>query len=439
MPYRFSFQTNQPNGEAETVTVDVLSDLYSAVLKPGLKSTEEIVHLHFAPQTVFRVRSVSRCSSSIPGHREAILTTAFSPVSSSILATGSGDNTARIWDCETGTPRHTLDGHSGWVLVVNFSPDGSLLSTGGMDNTVRLWNPKTGESLGGPLKGHTKWITSLAWEPFHSQSRGRPRLASASKDSTIRIWDVPLRRSELVLAGHKASVTCVRWGGIGRIYTSSQDKTIKVWDEKKGSCVQTLASHAHWVNHLALSTDFVLRTAYHDHINQIPESQEERIDRARQRFEKAATVRNSIVERVVSASDDNTIFLWEPAKSAKPIARLLGHQKQVNFVAFSPDMTTIASAGYDGHVKLWSARDGKFITTLRNHVGAVYQCCFSADSRLLVSASKDTTLKVWDVRKAKLLMDLPGHQDEVYAVDWSPDGQMVGSGGRDKAVKIWRH
>lgn len=355
------------------------------------------------------------------------------------MATGSGDNTARLWDCDTGTPLHTLKGHTSWVLVVSFSPDGSLFASGSMDNTVRLWNPVTGDSLGGALKGHTKWITSLAWEPFHVQARSRPRLASASKDTTVRIWDVPLRRIDMVLSGHKGSVTCVRWGGIGRIYTASQDKTIKIWDDAKGSCLQTLAAHSHWVNHLALSTDFVIRTAYHDHVDKVPDSQEERLAKAEQRFKKAATFRNSIVERVVSASDDNTIFLWEPFVSSKPIARLLGHQKQVNFVAFSPDMTTIASAGYDNQVKLWNARDGKFIATLRGHVGAVYQCCFSADSRLLVSASKDTTLKVWDVRTTKLLMDLPGHQDEVYAVDWSADGQKVGSGGRDKAVRIWRH
>jgi ribosome assembly protein 4 len=97
-------------------------------------------------------------------------------------------------------------------------------------------------------------------------------------------------------------------------------------------------------------------------------------------------------------SDDFTIYLWDPSTSTKPLARLMGHQKQVNHVTFSPDGLYIASAGFDNHVKLWNARDGKFITTLRGHVGAVYMTCFSPDSRLLVSGSKDCTLKVWDVR-----------------------------------------
>ena len=334
---------------------------------------------------------------------------------------------------------HILKGHKSWVLVVSWSPDDSLLATGSMDNNVRLWDPRTGEISGQPLKGHSKWITSLAWEPYHSQAPDHPRIASSSKDATVRIFDVVSRRIETVLSGHKGSVSCVRWGGTGIIYTSSHDKTVKIWDAQKGTLIHTLSAHAHWVNHLALSTDFVLRTAFHDHTGTIPPTQEGKIKKAKERFEKAATINNDIVERLVSASDDFTMYLWEPSKSTKPVARLLGHQKQVNHVTFSPDGLRIASSGWDNHVKLWNPRDGAFIATLRGHVGPVYMSCFSPDSRLLVSGSKDTTLKVWDIRTNKLKEDLPGHQDEVFAVDWSADGGKVASGGKDKAVRIWRH
>ena len=308
-----------------------------------------------------------------------------------------------------------------------------------MDNTIRLWDPKTGQLLGSPLKGHTKWVRSIAWEPYHLQAPRRPRLASASKDATVRVWDAVSRRTDFVLSGHKDSVSCVRWGGTGRIYTSSQDKTVKIWDASKGVLIDTLTAHAHWVNHLALSTDFALRTAYYDHTGDIPPTEEQKIAKARGRFDQAVRVNNEIVERLVSASDDLTIYLWNPSASTKPVNRLLGHQKQVNHVSFSPNGRLIASAAFDNHVKLWSASDGKFLFTLRGHVGPVYMASFSADSRLLVSGSKDTTLKVWDCLSGRLKEDLPGHRDEVYAVDWSPDGQKVGSGGRDKAVKLWRH
>lgn len=447
LPYRFFFRKDTPStAEQDSNTLEVDSDVYASILKPGYKTTEDNIVLQYTPQAVFRVRAVSRCSATISGHGEAILATTFSPDSSAIMATGSGDNTARIWDCDTGTPLHTLKGHTSWVLAVSFSPDGKILATGSMDNTTRLWNVKTGEALGGPLKGHTKWITSLAWEPYHHQQSGKPRLASASKDSTVRIWDVPLRRIEETLSGHKGSVTCVRWGGLHRIYTSSQDKTIKIWNTRSWNCLQTLSAHAHWVNHLALSTDSVLRTAYHDHTGTIPETTADKTAKAKSRFEDAARIEGRITEKLISASDDNTIFLWDPSAmdpnsnvTLKPLARLLGHQKQVNHVSFSPDGLYIASASFDNSVRLWNARDGKFIVTLRGHVGSVYQCCFSADSRLLVSASKDTTIKVWDVKNGRLREDLPGHKDEVFAVDWSADGKAVASGGKDKQVKLWRH
>lgn len=430
--------------------MDIVNDIYQAVLKPGLTTTEEIITLQYTPQAIFRVRAVSRCSASIPGHGEAILTTSFASSSSSRLVTGSGDNTARIFDTDTGTPLHTLKGHTSWVLVACWSQDDTTIATGSMDNTVRLWDPKNGLPLGHPLKGHTKWVNSLAWEPYHLRKNSTSRLASSSKDSTVRIWDTVSKRIDLVLSGHKGSVSCVRWGGTGTIYTASHDKTIKLWDSTKGTLISTLSSHAHWVNHLALSTDLVLRTAYHDPLTKdIPSTESQKIEIARQRYEKSATRNGEIEERLVTASDDFTIYLWSPPSSfspnqtiIKPLSRLLGHQKPINHVTFSPSGTLIASSSFDNSIKLWSASNGQFLHTLRGHVGPVYMSCFSPDSRLLVSGSRDTTLKVWDVEGGKggrLREDLPGHQDEVFAVDWSCDGKVVGSGGKDRAVRVWRH
>lgn len=429
LPYRF-YNPFEDGGEFDQ----------AEVIKKYLENSELLLDIPCRAEAVFKVKPVTRCSASISGHGESILTTSFSPASSSRLATGGGDKTARIWDCETGTPQHTLKGHTGWVLAVAWSPDEGILATGGMDNTVRLWDPTKGTPLGQPLKGHTKYITSISWEPYHTREPGCPRLASASKDFTIRIWDAATQHIDMALTGHKECVTCVKWGGNNWIYSASRDRSVKIWDAKKGTLVHNLNAHAHWVNHLALSTDFVLRTGYFDHKGKasIPSTTAEKRKKAKDRYE-AALASSGGTERLVTASDDCTMYLWEPAKTTKPLQRMTGHQKQINHVTFSGDGVLIASAGFDNHVKLWQARDGKFLHTLRGHVGPVYQCAFSPDSRLLVSGSKDTTLKAWDVRTGKLAENLPGHKDEVFAVDWAPDGERVGSGGQDKAVRIWRH
>ncbi|KAJ2723267.1 ribosome assembly [Coemansia sp. Benny D115] len=411
---------------------EVVRTVQKDIIEGEGRSAEDMLTIVYQPQAFFKVRAVTRCSSSMTGHTEAVLAVSFSPDGSQ-LASASGDTTVRIWDLTTETPRFTCKGHRNWVLSVAWSPDGRTLASGSMDGTVRLWDPSTGKEMG-VLSGHRKWITALAWEPLHLNAKAN-RLASSSKDGTVRIWDTSLRRCVQTLSGHTAAVTCVRWGGDGRIYTGSQDKSIKIWN-LDGSLRQTLTGHAHWVNTLALSTDFALRTGAFDHTGQMPQGEEDAQRRALKRYNE---IKGKGPERLISGSDDFTMFLWHPDKSTKPVARLTGHQKVVNHVCFSPDGRLLASASFDNGVKLWDGVTGAFVASLRGHVAAVYQVCWSSDSRMLLSASKDSTLKIWDLRAKKLKLELPGHADEVFTVDWSPGGDRVASGGKDRVLKLWKH
>lgn len=145
-------------------------------------------------------------------------------------------------------------------------------------------------------------------------------------------------------------------------------------------------------------------------------------------------------ERLVSGSDDFTLFLWKPQEDKTPMVRMTGHQQLVNHIAFSPDTRYIASASFDKKVKLWCGRTGVFLSTLTGHVGSVYQVSWSADSAFIASASKDSTVKVWNARDPKkALHTLSGHMDEVYALDWSPNGTQLCSGSKDRTLKIWHH
>ncbi|GMG19572.1 unnamed protein product [Ambrosiozyma monospora] len=228
VPYTFSLQNDKD-------LVDIKDNLYSSVLQPGIKTTEDFMTLVYTPRAVFKVKPVTRSSATISGHGSTILAAQFAPNTSGKMVTGAGDSTARLWDCNTQTIQYTFSGHSNWVLCVSWSPQGDVVATGSMDSTVRLWDPKTGKSIGNALAGHSKWISSLAWEPIHLVKPGnKPRLVSASKDGTIKVWDTATRQCMMTMSGHSSAVSCVKWGGSNLIYTGSHDKTIRVWDAKDG-------------------------------------------------------------------------------------------------------------------------------------------------------------------------------------------------------------
>lgn len=413
---------------------EIVNNLESVV--EGNVSTEKTISIVYQPQAIFRVIAVTRCTSSIEGHTEAVLATSFSP-NGRHLASASGDTRVRFWDLNTETPQFTCEAHRHWVLCIAWAPNGQKLASACKNGQICIWNPSTGKQLGKKLSGHRQWVTCLTWEPFHLHAECR-NLASASKDGSVKIWDTKLGTCTTTLNGHMQSVTCVKWSGEGLLYTASQDRTIKVWRSNDGVLCRTLEGHGHWVNTMALNTDYVMRTGAFE-----PAEAGSNIELQAKALQTKALERyKSVVshnpERMVSGSDDFTLYMWNPSKEKKSLVRMTGHQAVVNDVKFSPDGRIVASASFDKSIKLWSGKDGKHIGALRGHVGPVYQIAWSADSRLLVSGSGDSTLKLWSVPKHSLLVDLPGHADEVYAVDWSPDGQRVVSGGKDRVLKIWR-
>lgn len=437
IPYSFYAKVVR-NGVEDDLEV---TTTIAAFIKEHKISTEQVLSLTYQPLAVFRVRPVTRCTDTMPGHTEAILHVSYSP-DGKHLASGGGDTTVRFWDTNTNLPKHTCYGHKNHVLCTAWSPNGKRFASSDKNGVLITWDPTNGSQLS-TTKAHSKWITSIAWEPMHRNSGKSERLVTASKDGLAKIWNVRTRKCEATLAGHLDSIECVKWGGEGFIYTASRDRTIKVWatdgpsPKDVGKLCKTLKGHGHRVNSLALSCDYVCRTGPFDHTCKQFKSDEASYEAAVQKYNN---FKANEPERMVSGSDDFTLYLWHPVESKHPIKRMTGHQQAINHIAFSPEGRFFASASFDKKIKIWNGKSGDFISTLTGHVGSVYQVTWSSDSRFLVSASKDSTAKLWEMPSCKRAKEtLPGHADEVYALDWSPNGSSVATGSKDRTIKIWRH
>jgi WD40 repeat protein len=123
----------------------------------------------------------------------------------------------------------TLTGHGGEVLAVAFAPDGRLLASGSSDQTIRLWDPGTGEERK-LLRGHTGAVRTLAFAAPNSQL-----LASGSADGTVRIWDVAQGREIKTLSGRLGAIRGVAFAPDGQSLASVDDNgSLRLWDWKGG-------------------------------------------------------------------------------------------------------------------------------------------------------------------------------------------------------------
>ena len=183
----------------------------------------------------------------VSGHTATVWSLAFKP-NSYLLASGSSDNTIRIWDVGNNNLRHvrTLRGHTASVHSVAWSPDGRTLASASNDGTVRLWNPNNGINFA-VLRGHTESVHCVAWHPD-----GRI-LASGSGDDTVRLWNPDTHGTRRVLRGHTSSVSSLAFHPNGETLASGSQNGIRLWNPNTGALKATLTGYIANRNTLAFS------------------------------------------------------------------------------------------------------------------------------------------------------------------------------------------
>ncbi|MFM7207926.1 MAG: WD40 repeat domain-containing protein [Planctomycetaceae bacterium] len=140
--------------------------------------------------------------------------------------------------------------------------------------------------------------------------------------------------------------------------------------------------------------------------------------------------------RLATAGYDGLVRIWDAA-TRQPIHDLKKHKGWVRAVAFSPDGTRLASAGEDGTVVLWDVAGGTEIASIAAHDGAATCLAFAPDGGTLASGGSDKGVKLWNPGDGTERKKLEGHGDAVWAVGYSPDGGLLASGGADRTLRLW--
>jgi WD40 repeat protein/predicted Ser/Thr protein kinase len=380
--------------------------------------------------------------SQLHGHTGAVMAVAFSP-DDKLLASGSADQTIKLWDTVTGKEVLILRGHGQPVTSLAFSPDGKRLVSGSWDRTVKIWDTATGRELHS-LEGHTDRVTAVAYSPD-----GR-HVLSGSEDRSVWVWDTDSGRTTTQYKGHTRPVYGAAFSPDGKSVVSVSSSIMSGSGAGPGDTVLWSALTGEVVLHLEgtwggtsvafssdgkrLATGEVLPGTGTKPRTAVVKLWDLDSPKTPLSLEGHTDVITSLFfspngKQLVSASLDRTIRIWDVA--ARKERSVVPEEARVLAVAISPDSRRIAAGGEDRAVMLWGPPGNEMLSLSSG--GGFNNVVFSPDGRRVAASSgapgpAGAAVTIWDAWTGAELRRVAA--GPYLRVAWSPDGRSLGVGER---------
>ncbi|KAF9174643.1 hypothetical protein BGX21_011381, partial [Mortierella sp. AD011] len=345
------------------------------------------------------------------GHDKEITSLVYSATSDRIV-TGSLDGTARLWEIKVpvngdlngaGGPWNTkdvkpiqvLEGHQKDVNSVSFSPEGDRIATGSKDGTIRLWDANTGKCIH-VLKDHNNSVNVVVFSPKGDQ------IASGGEGDIVTLWSVESGEATYTLKGHSAKITSVVYTFEGDLIASgSSDKTVRLWNAETGEFIRSFGG----------------QDGHDDEVTKVA-------------FSRSG-------EQLASGGADKKLLLWNVEDGSREHA--LSHTDKVTDLMYAPEGGQLASGTYDSLVNVWDVVNGEKIDTFEVNNGTINSVVYSPKGKTLTAGCAGKTVRLWDVDAQNYFHPFMAHTDDVNDVAYlkNDEKKVIVTTGDDCDLRLW--
>lgn len=326
-----------------------------------------------------------------------------------------------------------LGNHQNIVISTAFSSDGKKIASASYDKTIKIWEVNSSINLK-TLKGHTAEIQSIKFHPKNEV------LVSGGWDGTIKIWDISTGKElkSIETGSEICSISFLPSGS--KFYTGHKDGRIKAWSMNTFDELDVFNHSSGYIAVLGLactSDGNKLLSVGNDGkiISWDLHSKKKIFENFIHSSGIFSVAISSNCKVIATGGEDNLIKLLD-LDTGKELRVLKSHLKQVYSVSFSPDGQYLASGSWDKSIKLWKVSSGELLATNNNHESQVNSVCFSLDGKTIVSGASQGNICLWNPFKANIF-DFSGHLNEVTDIAINKIGDLIASVCLDKTIKIW--